>query len=188
MAGLTDYVGRIANLEAGVRLFAERPPDQINKVKFSAYVCDKSFAPVTGANVLLNIAEEVSTMNELGGGYYVTEIDDTKDRTIVATAQAEINGIFLGEKTIAANLPPVQTEMANVEFDEKFLISLAKRLNATYLYADDIDENVTQTFKAQTGTYSSRRMTSIWPNWLLLLVLCTLLSVSWFLRRAIGLV
>ena len=188
MTGLTAYVGRITNLEAGVRLFAERVTDQINKVKFNAYVCDKSFAPVTGANVLLSIAEEVSSMNELGGGYYVAEIDDTKDQTIVATAQAEVNGIFLGEKTIAVNLPPVQTEMANVEFDEKFLRTLAKRLNAVYLYADDIDENVAQIFKSQTREYSSRRMTSIWPNWLLLLVLCALLSVNWFLRRAIGLV
>ncbi len=188
MAGLTAYVGRITNLEAGVRLFAERVTDQINKVKFNAYVCDKSFAPVTGANVLLNIAEEVSSMNELGGGYYVAEIDDTKDQTIVATAQAEVNGIFLGEKTIAVNLPPAQTEMANVGFDENFLRTLAKRLNAKYLYANNIDKNVTQIFEAQTRTYSSRRMTSIWPNWLLLLVLCALLSVNWFLRRAIGLV
>ncbi|MFZ2146738.1 MAG: hypothetical protein WAV28_05900 [Sedimentisphaerales bacterium] len=188
MAGLTAYVGRITNLEAGVRLFAERSTDQTNKVKFNAYVCDKSFVPVTGANVLLSIAEEVSSMNELGGGYYVTEIEDTKDRTIVATAQAEINGIFLGEKTIAVNLPPVQTEMANVELDEKFLRTLAERLNAEYLYADDVDENVAHIFESQTREYSSRRMTSIWPNWLLLLVLCTLLSVSWFFRRAIGLV
>jgi len=188
MAGLTAYVGRITNLEAGVRLFAERPTDQANKIKFNAYVCDKSFVPVTGANVLLNFADEVSSMNELGGGYYVAEIEDTKDQTIVATAQAEVNGIFLGEKTIAVNLPPAQTEMANVELDEEFLRALAKRLNARYLYAGDIDKNVTQMFKAQTRTYSSHRMASIWPNWLLLLVLCTLLGVNWFLRRAIGLV
>jgi len=188
MAGLTAYVGRITNLEAGVRLFAERPTDQANKIMFNAYVCDKLFVPVTGANVLLNIADEVSSMNELGGGYYVAEIEDTKDQTIVATAQAEVNGIFLGEKTIAVNLPPAQTEMANVEFDEEFLRALAKRLNARYLYAGDIDKNVTQMFEAQTRTYSSHRMASIWPNWLLLLVLCTLLGVNWFLRRAIGLV
>ncbi len=188
MAGLTAYVGRITNLEAGVRLFAERPTDQANKIKFSAYVCDKSFVPVTGANVLLNIADEVSSMNELGGGYYVEEIEDTKDQTIVATAQAEVNGIFLGEKTIAVNLPPAQTEMANVELDEEFLRALAKRLNARYLYAGDIDKNITQMFEAQTRTYSSRRMASIWPSWLLLLVLCMLLGVNWFLRRAIGLV
>ena len=188
MAGLTAYVGRITNLEAGVRLFAQRPTNQTNKVKFSAYVCDKSFVPVTGANVLLSIAEDVSTMNEMGGGYYVAEIEDAKDQAIVATAQAEVNGIFLGEKTIAVNLPPAQTEMANVEFNENFLKALAKRLNARYLYAGDIDKNVTQIFEAQTRTYSSRRMTSIWPSWLLLLVLCTLLGVNWFLRRAIGLV
>jgi len=188
MAGLTAYVGRITNLEAGVRLFAERPTDQTDKIKFNAYVCDKSFVPVTGANVLLNIADEVSSMNELGGGYYVAEIEDTQDQTIVATAQAEANGIFLGEKTIAVNLPPAQTEMANVELDENFLRALAKRLNAMYLYAGDIDKNVTQMFETQTRTYNSRRMTSIWPSWLLLLVLCMLLSVNWFLRRAIGLV
>jgi len=188
MAGLTVYVGRITNLEAGVRLFAERQTDQTDKVKFNAYVCDKSFVPVAGANVLLNIADEVLSMNELGGGYYVAEIEDIKDQTIVATAQAEVNGIFLGEKTIAVNLPPAQTEMANVELDENFLRALAKRLNARYLYAGDVDKNVTQMFEAQTRTYGSRRMTSIWPNWLLLLFLCMLLSVNWFLRRAIGLV
>ena len=76
----------------------------------------------------------------------------------------------------------------NVELDEEFLRVLTKRLNARYLYAGDIDKNVTQMFEAQTRTYSSYRMTSIWPNWLLLLVLCTLLGVNWFLRRAIGLV
>jgi hypothetical protein len=188
MAGLTSYVGRIKNLEAGVGLFAERSTDQIDKIKFNAYVCDKSFEPVAGANVLLNIGEDVSVMNELGGGYYITEIENIKDQTIIATAQAEVNGIFLGEKTIAVNLPPVRDEMANVEFDETFLRMLAKRMNARYLYAEDVDEDTKQIFQAHTMQNSSRQMTSIWPNWLLLIILCTILSFSWFLRRAIGLV
>ena len=188
MAGLTAYVGRIKNLEAGVRLFAERSADQMNKIKFSAYVCNKSFEPVTNANVLLNIAEDVSSMNELGGGYYVTEIENVKDRTMVATAQAEVGGIFLGEKTIAVNLPTVKSEMANVKFDEGFLRTLAKRINARYLYAGDVDEDVKHIFKAHTRQKTSSQMTSIWPNWLLLIILCTFLSFSWFLRRAIGLV
>jgi hypothetical protein len=41
---------------------------------------------------------------------------------------------------------------------------LVKRLNARYLYAGDIDKNVTQMFEAQTRTYGSRRMTGIWPK------------------------
>ncbi len=188
MGGLTAYVGRIKNLEAGVRLFAERSADQANKIKFNAYVCDKSYEPVTGANVLLNIAKDVSSMNELGGGYYVAEIENIKDQTIVATAQAEVGGIFLGEKTIAVNLPPVKSEMADVKFDEGFLRALAKRINARYLYAGDVDEDVKHIFKAHTRQKTSSQMTSIWPNWLLLIILCTFLSFSWFLRRAIGLV
>jgi hypothetical protein len=96
--------------------------------------------------------------------------------------------VFLGEKTIAVNLPPAKTEMTNIELDEKFLQALAKKVNAKYFYAGEIDENVAQMFEARASVGSSRRMTSIWPNWLLLLVLCVLLGASWFLRRAIGLV
>ncbi|MBN1806353.1 MAG: hypothetical protein JW837_13980 [Sedimentisphaerales bacterium] len=188
MAGLTSYIGRVKNLEAGVRLFAERLADQPDKVKFSAYVCDKSFKPVTGANVLLNIADDFSTMKELGGGYYTTEIKNAKDQTVVATAQAEINGIFLGEKTIAVNPQPVKSEMEDVEFDETFLKALAKKLNGRYYYTEDVDEDVKQIFKAYTRQNSSQRMASIWPNWFLLLILCGILSFNWFLRRAVGLV
>jgi hypothetical protein len=188
MAGLTAYVGRVRNREAGVRMFAERSNDQTDKVKFSAYVCDKSFEPVTGANVLLTVSQDVLIMNELGDGYYTAEIKDTEGLTITATAQAEVDGIFLGEKTIAVNLPPVRGEMTNVEFDESFLKNLSQKLNARYYYADDIGEDIAKTFKARTSSSGSPRMTSIWPNWLVLLVLCTLLSINWYLRRAVGLV
>jgi len=188
MAGLTSYVGRITSVETGVELFAERVADQTNKVKFDAYVCDKAFAPVTGANVLLSIGDEVLSMDQVARGHYTAEVENIKDQSIVATAQAEGNGTFLGEKTIAVNLPPAQTEMANVELDEKFLQALSKRLKGKYFYVVDIDENVTQMFEVQTRVGSSTRMTSVWPTWPLLLVLCLLLSVSWFLRRAVGLV
>ena len=86
------------------------------------------------------------------------------------------------------NLPPVKSEMADVKFDEGFLRTLAKRINAKYFYAEDLDEDVKQVFKAHTRQKTSRQMTSVWPNWLLLIILCAFLSFSWFLRRAIGLV
>jgi hypothetical protein len=96
--------------------------------------------------------------------------------------------MFLGEKTIAVNLPLPQTEMTNVEKDEKFLRALAKRLNGKYFDTKDVDENIARLFKAETRTEGISRMTSIWPAWPLLLVLCLILSVGWFLRRAVGLV
>ena len=44
------------------------------------------------------------------------------------------------------------------------------------------------TIEALAGAGSWRRMTSIWPNWFLLAILCILLTTGWFIRRSIGLV
>jgi len=188
MSGLTAYVGRVKSAEAAIELFAERVSGETSRVKFDAYVCDKMFAPVGSANVLLTVGDEVLSMDEVGGGYYAAEIEDIANEAVVATVEAEINGMFLGEKTIAVNLPQPETEMTNVELDEKFLQALAKKLGGKYFAAKDVDKNIAQMFEARTRSEGMSRMASIWPTWPLLLVLCLLLSFGWFLRRAVGLV
>lgn len=188
MSGLTCYVGQVANVEAGVKLFAERAGDQADKVKLSAYVCDKSFAPVSGANVLVTISDQVLSMDPVGRGYYAAELEGIEDENIVARAQAEINGTFLGETTVAVDLPAVANEMSNTELDEAFLRALAQKLNGKYFHADELTKAAAQMFEARMQTGTVTRMTSIWPTWPLLLSSCLLLSVSWYLRRAIGLV
>jgi hypothetical protein len=188
MSGLTSYLGQVTNAEAGVKLFAERASDQADKVKFSAYICDKSFAPVSGANVLVTIKDQVLSMDQVGRGYYAAELEGIEDENVVARAQAEINGTFLGETTVAVNLPAVANEMSNTELDEPFLQALAQKLNGKYLYADDLTKAAAQMFEARMQMGAVTRMTSIWPTWPLLLLSCLLLSVSWYLRRAIGLV
>ncbi|MHC4702210.1 MAG: hypothetical protein ACYTFQ_16715 [Planctomycetota bacterium] len=184
IAGLTARMGKITSRQAGIELFAERDTGQMGKVKFEAYVCDDSFEPVGGANVLLALADEVVSMNDTGRGYYAAEIENLRDQAVVATAQAEADGVFLGEKTIAVNLPPVRTEMTDIDLDEEFLRALAKKINGNYLH----DESIVKMFETRAGTVGSRQMTSIWPNWLLLAILCALLSANWFARRSIGLV
>jgi hypothetical protein len=188
MAGLNAHMGRVTAREAGIELFAERIDGQTDKIKFEAYVCDNSFAPVAGANVLLSIRDQVLSMNQTERGYYIVQVDDVNGQAIVATAQAELDGVFLGEKTVAVNLPPSKSEMTNIELDEKFLRELAVKLNGKYFYADDVSDDVGQMFEAQALIGSSRSITSVWPCWPLLFVLCIILGVSWFLRRAIGLV
>ncbi len=185
MAGLNAHLGRVKAREAGIELFTERID---GKIRFEAYVCDNLFAPVTGANVLLNIKDKVLSMNQAERGYYIVEVEDVHGQGMVATAQAELNGVFLGEKTIAVNLPPVKSEMTSIELDEKFLRGLAGKLNGKYFYADDVSDDIGQMFEARTRIGSSRRITSVWPDWPLLVVLCVILGVGWFIRRAIGLV
>ena len=79
MAGLTANLGRVTAREAAVELFAERAAGQTNKVKFEAYVCDNSFVPVAGANVLLNIRGKVFTMNQVDRGYYIAQVENVQD-------------------------------------------------------------------------------------------------------------
>ncbi len=187
LAGLTGHLGSLTSRASTIELFAERPPDRKSAVRFDAYVCDRSFRPAPGANVLLNLQDLVVSMDDLGRGYYVTQIDCPADRPIVATVQAEIDGAFLGEKSIAVNLSDAPTEMAEARMDQQFLLALAERLNGKYVHAEDIDRNFANMFEAQTKMGTSTRMASAWPTWPLLLALSLLLSAGWFLRRSIGL-
>jgi hypothetical protein len=166
----------------------ERSGDQEDKIKYSAFVCDSSFSPVEEGNVLINIKDNILTMNPTGKGYYVAEVDGSQSDTIIATVQAEIGGVFLGEKSIAVNLPPRKNEMTNTELNEHFLQALAEQTNALYLHEDKIDRDIVKIFDAQTYTGQSRRITSSWPTWPLLMTLCLILFLEWFLRRAKGLV
>lgn len=188
MSGLTAYTGRVTNLEAAVELFAERLTGRTNKVRFDAYVSDESFAPVGGATVLLNVAGEVLRMDQVESGHYIAEIENFADEAVIATVQAEADGVFLGEKTTAVSLPLPRSEMDDVELDARFLQALAGRLGGSYFDADDVDENVAKMFEATTSVTSLSHMASVWPKWSLLLLLCGLLSINWFIRRAMGLV
>ena len=151
-------------------------------------MCDSSFTPVEQANVLLNVKDHVLSMNPIGKGYYVAEYDNLETNTIIATAQAEVGGVFLGERTIAVNLVPRQTEMANTQLNEQFMQNLVERVKGTYIHADDIDRDIAKIFDAQTHLGTTRRMTSVWPTWPLFMALCIILTVEWFIRRRKGLV
>ncbi len=188
MSQLTSYLGQSPGKSAGVELFAERQDSDDNRVKFTAYVRDKAYSPVSQANVLLNYNNQIHSMQPSGSGYYVTEIDNMQTDRIVASAQAEFGGVFLGEKAIAVNLPSRKTEMSDTQFNERFLQNLAKQLNGKYIYSDDVDNELLQSFDAQTQIGQTTRVISIWPNWFLWGLICLLLSIEWFIRRAKGLV
>ncbi len=138
--------------------------------------------------MLLSVGDQAVTMEPAGEGRYTAELDLGSAESVVATAQAEQNGTFLGERTIAANLPPVRNEMSETDLDEPFLKALAQRLGAKYLHIDDVDNKIAGTFTAKQQIGTTQEITSAWPRWPLLLLLCLLLSIKWFLRRSIGLV
>ncbi|MBN1359086.1 MAG: hypothetical protein JW993_00770 [Sedimentisphaerales bacterium] len=187
-SGLVGYLGRTPARGAGIELFVERAVDNPKRAVFSAYVLDQEFRPVDQANVLLSVGERVVAMKPLGQGSYRAETEQGYSQSVVATVQAESNGIFLGERTIAATLPPIEDEMSDVRLDEPFLRELAQQAGARYVHIDDLDDSVAEVFVPTQQTGTTETVVSAWPRWPLLLALCALLSVNWFLRRAIGLV
>ncbi|MBP7051274.1 MAG: hypothetical protein KBE65_09680 [Phycisphaerae bacterium] len=188
ICGLVAYLGRTPARGAGIELFAERASEDPTSVVFNAYVVDRTFRPAGGANVLLTAGERVVSMEPTAPGYYRATLDWGTAQSMVATAQAELNGTFLGERTLAANLPPVRDEMSCVDLDEPFLRALAERVNARYVYIDDLEQKDAKLFVPRRQTGVQETVTRIWPRWSVLVALCAMLSAGWFIRRAIGLV
>ena len=188
ISGLTSYLGQNRGNSSKVELFAERTNQENNNIRFTAYVCDNAFSALEQANVLLNFNNQTYIMDSAGDGYYIMEIENIDTQRIVASAQAEFAGEFLGQNSITVNLPSRKNEMSDILFNEDFLQSLAKQLNGKYIYAEDIDSDIAKIFDAQTQLGYTREIESIWPRWSLFAVLCFILSFEWFIRRAKGLV
>ncbi|MFC1781331.1 hypothetical protein ACFLZ8_03610 [Planctomycetota bacterium] len=188
VSGLISHMGVKPAASAGVELFAERSNTSDDVIRYSAFVCNSSFNPVENANVLLEVDRDILTMNPTGQGYYVVESDNHGSDTVVATAQAEFAGVFLGEKKIAIHLTSVKNEMDDTQLNEEFMQALAARLKGTYVHEDDIEKDIAKMFDSQTRSGSTMRLTSVWPKWSLFFVICALLTIEWFLRRTKGLV
>ncbi len=185
---LAAYLGRTPSTASGIELFAERTAGDPRRILFSAYVVNEAYEPVDEANVLLAVGGQVVTMSPAGEGRYTREVDLGTCESIVATAQAEAHGVFLGERIVAANLPSLPDEMSDTDFDETFLRALAQRLGARYVHVNDLDGDAAKMFVTRRQVGTMQQVRSLWPNWPLLLILCLLLSTQWFIRRSIGLV
>lgn len=186
VSGLTAYMGRITSREAGIELFVERSAEEPRAVVFDAYVYDEDYSRVPDANVLLHFEDGVIRMDQKEKGHYAARVENVLNEAVVAHCEAELNGVFLGHRALAANLPLPRTEMDSVELDREFLQDLAHRMGGQYLDAADVDRGTADMFAA-TSKAAESHMASIWACWPLLMILCALLSVSWFLRRSVGL-
>ena len=91
--------------------------------------------------MLLSAGGQVVAMSPVGEGRYTREVDLGVSESIVATAQAEAHGTFLGERIVAVNLPSLPDEMSDTDFDETFLRALAQRLGARYVHVENLNGN-----------------------------------------------
>jgi len=186
MSGLTVWASRIVSQEASIELLAQRPRLAPGNIVFDAYVHDEDYSRVPDASVLLHFHDQVIRMAQQEDGHYTARFENVLHEAVLARCEAQKSGRFLGEKTLTANLPVPRTEMDRVELDRRFLQKLALRMGGTYFDAEEVDSGLADMFPATTKTVQNS-MVSAWACWPLLVALCGVLSINWFLRRSIGL-
>lgn len=188
LSDLLVQLGQTAARGSGIDLFVERNAENLRHATFTARVLDRNFRPADSANVLLTVGRDVVVMKPFGQGRYIAQLEIGPAQSLVARVQAESGGVFLGERTVAATLPPVRDEMSDVRLDEDFLRALAAQTGAKYVHVDDLNDHAGEAFKPGRQVGMVQTIHSVWPTWPLLATLCILLAAKWFLRRAIGLV
>lgn len=187
MSSLISYVSRISAEESRIDLSAN-----INryseKMVFEACVRDGHYKPVDGATVLLDVNGRISRMAPASDGRYTVTREDLKPGAIYAVVKAELGGNFLGEKKMILDLPQKHDEMSRTEANVTFLSKMADHTGAMCLNPYQVNEDTKGLFKAQHTLQQKAQPMPVWHNWLVILVLCGILTANWFIRRAMGLV
>ena len=75
IGGLTSYMGRISELEAGVELFARSDAQESKKIVLEAYIYDNQFELVSDAAVLVEIDVDLYNMDQAEKGHYICSIE-----------------------------------------------------------------------------------------------------------------
>ena len=139
------------------------------------------------ANLLLKTNGQVLAMTHVGPGRYTAEVPDCASESVLARLEAELEGQFLGEKVAAFDLPLPRTEMDDPRADKAFLRDLALRVGGRYADAERLDIHLAETFDIFRTARKATHLDSVWHTWWLFGLICLLLTISWFWRRALGL-
>ena len=188
LSSLIAYTSRISVDESHIDLVSMYD-QKSNRVVFESYVRDIDFNPVSGANVILDVSGQILKMQAGSSvGRYVASVDNSNAQSICATVKAEYGGIFLGQKMIISELPETHDEMSRTNANIQFLKDLARQTNAKYIEPEDVTENTISTYKSSFELENKVVIDSIWHQWPLLISLCGILTLMWFIRRSSGLV
>lgn len=183
---LVYHVAQGAGPDSHIQVCAEGMPGSRGRVRIRALVSDDAFCPVPDAHVLVEAAGGITRMVPQGDGMYAALVDRPPGQSLLVTVEAQRHGRFLGERTSAVDLGPVQDEMSDVRLDETYLRSLARAIKGRYVHIDDLPLDLSKGFRSEQVTEIRVQTTSLWPAWSVWAVLCTCLAVGWFLRRSLG--
>ena len=186
MSTLVRLVSSEPGQDSQLRVFAERVPGQPDQLSLTAWVKGQDRLAVDDADVLVTLDEQVVTLTAMGRGRYRAVVPYTGPQSVVVQAEAQSQGQYLGQCVAAVHLPSVQTEMSRIRLNEPELLDLSRAMQGEYVHVDDVDQTLFERFKGRTALSPSVKVTSQWPRWVWLCLLCVLLCAGWSVRRSLG--
>ncbi|HCO96957.1 MAG TPA: hypothetical protein DIU00_23965 [Phycisphaerales bacterium] len=183
---VTDVAGRPGR-QSHIEVFVKRVKDAPDLI-FEAFVTDQAYGPAQGATVLLEFDGSIMTMREAMLGTYMATIPSFQGNSVFARVRVEHRGLYLGEKSVTVELDDIRHEMDDTQCDKEFLRALCVHLGAEYADAGQIGPQTFDRFQSYRAGGHDRQLRRIWPRWWALALLCSILALQWFLRRAKGLI
>lgn len=172
--------------DSGLRVFAERVPDQPDQLWITAWIKDQAAGPVEDAAVLATVESQVVTLSAMGRGRYRALVPYAGPPCVVVRVEAQVRGQYLGQSVTAVRLPSVRTEMSRIQLNEPGLADLSQAMQAEYVNINKVDRSTFERFEGRRTLSPTMLVTSQWPRWIVLCLLCVLLCASWSIRRSLG--
>lgn len=185
---VTDVEGPHSK-QSHIEVFVRRTGDATGLI-FETCVKDQAYAPAQRATVLLEFGDRITSMREAWPGTYMASIPDFQGTSVFARVRVEHRGFYLGEKAVAVELADVRHEMDDTRCDKEFLQALCDHIGAEYVDAKEISATAEafNRFQSYRAGGLDRQLQRIWPRWWVFALLCSILVLQWFLRRAKGLI
>lgn len=160
-----------------------------DKVIFKGNVYDETYQSIEDADITLKIINEqgkdfVYKLNSVSGGYY-SELQNFTEGNYQYEAVGMRNGKLIGKEKGNFSVGKSNLEFINLTSDRPMLQQLSKNSGATHEYFMKMEQLAEDILQLNLKGLSEAKK-SIFPlsrHWLLLLIILTLLSIEWILRK-----
>lgn len=189
MSKTVQYLVTI-NDKSKFRIKCEKNISIDNDMFFTGELYNDNYELINDVEVFLNLKDDNDgeynyTMNSTSNGNYTLNVGKLasgvykyKAKCDVGNKKHEVNGEF-----IVSN---IDLETVNTVANHKLLSRLAEKYNGIVVYPDDINhlvEHIKKQSDLKPVSYTSISYDYITDKWWILVLIITLLSTEWFLRK-----
>lgn len=161
--------------------------------EFTAELYDQTFAPIKGANVVINVSKGESSfkisLSELKDGIYVGSLNLLEEGDYTIEAIAEFNGIALKSERSRFNVNAGEIELLDTKMNLIFLKKLASISGGKYYPIDNytgLHEEIKTINVNSSKDRNSFEEVRLWSNeWIMVIIIC-LFAIEWFIRKRSG--